>query len=95
MTSLTEAEHRVQEVLSRIERALRGAAPRAAPVSDAMPTAGAAADGLALECARLRLENEALRDELAASQAQLVAVVDEVEGRLEGAIDQLDELAER
>lgn len=95
MTSLTEAEHRVLQALSRVERGLQAKGPSIPAEAPRDETARVAIED---ECQRLRQENEALRHELAALQAhraRLVAVVDEVEGRLEGAIDQIDELAGR
>lgn len=85
MSLLNRSEARALTALGRLERALQARA------AHRPPEAGEA------EQERLRRECEALRQEIAglrARQERLVAVVDEVEGRLEGAIDQLDELAE-
>jgi hypothetical protein len=94
MSTVSLAEDRALTALIRIERALAARAP-AGP--EAGPQGEAERAALARDCELLREECEALRRELAglrARQDRLVAVVDEVEGRLEGAIGQLDQLAE-
>lgn len=93
MSTLSHAEDRALSALGRIERALHGLTPAGRPAP------AAADEGRAvLERDRelLREERDALRREMAglrARQERLIATVDEVEGRLEGAIDQLDALA--
>ena len=86
---MSTAEERALSALSRIEAALRGDADGA----------GAQLERAALErdCELLREECDTLRRRLAAvdeRDARLSAIVGQVEGRLDGAITQLDELAE-
>ena len=79
MPVLTAAQARAGSALDRLEQALRAPAGVAAqPDQD------------------LRLECERLRRELAAAIARaerLAAVLGEVEGRVDGAIDRIDELS--
>jgi hypothetical protein len=93
MSSLSRVEDRALSALSRIERALQGMTP-----AGAQPSPSGEADRTVLErdCELLRQECETLRHEvvgLRARQERLVAVMGQVEGRLDGAIGQIDELA--
>ena len=86
---MSTAEERALSALSRIETALRGGAV----------DAGMALERATLErdCELLRVECDTLRRRLAGVDergAKLAAIVGQVEGRLDGAITQLDELAE-
>ena len=90
MSALNAAEGRAISALSRLEAALRGMGGAVA--------AGAALERAALErdCELLRVECDTLRRKLASAderEARLAAIVEQVEGRLDGAITQLDELA--
>ncbi len=90
MSALTVAEGRATSALSRLEQVL---ARRTAGVPAAEPDL----ERMALErdCELLREECDALRRQLAAAEARsatLAAIVAQVEGRLDGAITQLDEL---
>jgi predicted component of type VI protein secretion system len=79
MSALTAAQARVGSALDRLEQALRTPAGLAAPPDQ-----------------DLRLECEQLRRELAAAIARadrLAAVLSEAEGRVDGAIDRIDELS--
>lgn len=90
MSALTVAEGRATSALSRLEQVL------ARRVSGA-PAGDPDAERVALErdCELLREECDTLRRQLAAAEergARLAAIVAQVEGRLDGAITQLDEL---
>jgi hypothetical protein len=85
MSKLHQAEDRALRALSRLERACQARA-------DEVGSGG----GDAQERERLLREAEALRAEiegLRAREARLLAVVGEVEGRVEGAIGQIDRIA--
>jgi chromosome segregation ATPase len=93
MTSLNAAEDRARSALSRLEQALHGlaSAERAADPRAALERAA-----LERDCELLRAECDRLRRDLAGLRerhARLAAVVEEVEGRLDGAVTQLEELA--
>jgi chromosome segregation ATPase len=93
MASLNVAEDRARTALGRLERALHGlaSADRAADPRAALERAA-----LERDCELLRAECDRLRRDLAGldeRHARLAAVVEEVEGRLDGAVTQLDELA--
>lgn len=90
MSALTVAEDRASAALSKLELVLARRSPAGQP-------ADAGDDRAALErdCELLREECDTLRRRLAAAEergARLAAIVGQVEGRLDGAIAQLDEL---
>jgi hypothetical protein len=77
------AEQRALAALARLENALRGTAADERAV-------------LERDCELLRVECDALRRQLTGvdeRSARLVAIAEQAEGRLDGAITQLDELA--
>jgi len=86
MSALTVAEERATSALSKLERALATRSP-AGPDHER--------DDLERDRDLLRVECDTLRRQLAAAEergARLAAIVGQVEGRLDGAITQLDEL---
>ena len=86
MSALTVAEERATSALSKLERALATRSP-AGPDYER--------DDLERDRDLLRGECDTLRRQLAAAEergARLAAIVGQVEGRLDGAITQLDEL---
>ena len=86
MSALTVAEERATSALSKLEQALATRSP-AAPDHER--------DDLERDRDLLRGECDTLRRQLAAAEergARLAAIVGQVEGRLDGAITQLDEL---
>jgi uncharacterized membrane protein YccC len=92
MSALGSAEERAKAAIGRLEAALRGIGGDGDP-------AGAALERATLErdCELLRAECDTLRRRLAGideRDARLAAIVGQVEGRLDGAITRLDELAE-
>lgn len=93
MSALTRAEARTQAALGRLEHALRSlkAGERVADPRAALEQAALARDCefLRAECDGLRRELEAMRER----QARASAAMAEVEGRLDGALAQLDDLA--
>lgn len=93
MSILNLAEGRALTALERLERLLRS---RPASEADTASVAVEERSAIERDCELLRRECDSLRREvesLRAHQSRLVAVVDEVDDRLEGAIGQLDELA--
>lgn len=86
MSALSAAEARASSALERLE-AVIGGGGRGESHAPAM---------LERDCEQLRQECDALRRELAAANERsdrLAALVTQVEGRLDGAIDRVDELA--
>ena len=86
MSALTVAEGRATAALSKLEQALATRSP-AGPDHER--------DDLERDRDLLRGECDTLRRQLAAAEergARLAAIVVQVEGRLDGAITQLDEL---
>jgi Domain of unknown function (DUF4164) len=87
MSALSAAEMRASGALQRLEQALSARVGR-----------GAAEDQVSLErdYELLREECDALRRDLAAANQRsqrLTLIVSEVEGRIDGAIERVDELA--
>ena len=78
MSALTAAQARVGEALERLEQALR-----TAPAAD-----GASEADLRMECERLHREMTAANERV----ERLSAALSEVESRVEGAIERVDEL---
>jgi hypothetical protein len=97
MSKLNQAEDRTLQALDRLERACRAAL--AAGRGGRHAAAAAAPEAARDEGATApRLEAEALRRELTGLRSRrdrLLAVVGEVEARVDGVIDQLDEIAGR
>ena len=94
MSALSVAEKRALSALSRLETVL---AKRAAggPSGDAQAATEERAT-LERDCELLRAECDTLRRQLGGVQARgdrLAAIVERVQGRLDAAIGQLDELA--
>lgn len=90
MSALTVAEERATSALSRLELLLARRSPGAAPADQDLGRAA-----LERDCELLRVECDTLRRQLAAAEeraARLAAMVEQVEGRLDGAIAQLDEM---
>ena len=90
MSALTVAEERATSALSKLERALATRSPAALPAGPDHER-----DDLERDRDLLRVECDTLRRQLAAAEersARLEAIVGQVEGRLDGAITQLDEL---
>ena len=91
MSVLSAAEERALAALSRLEEALRRL-----PAGSIDPTAALAHATHERACELLGGECDTLRRQLAdlhARNHRLAAIADQVEGRLDGAITQLDELA--
>jgi hypothetical protein len=89
MSALSAAEERAISALTRLEAALRNMGGGGA---------GVAVERAALErdCELLRVECDTLRRRLAGVDergAKLASIIEQAEGRLDGAITQLDELA--
>ena len=87
MSALSAAEARANGALQRLEQALSARAGR-----------GSAEDQVTLErdCELLRQECDALRRELDVANQRserLTSIVSQVEGRIDGAIERVDELA--
>lgn len=90
MSALTVAEERATSALRKLELALARRAPGTQPAAPDQERAA-----LERDCELLRAECDTLRRQLAAAEercVRLAAIVEQVEGRLDGAITQLDEL---
>lgn len=90
MSALTVAEERAAAALSKLERALAARSPGEPSTEQAHDR-----DTLERDCELLRAECDTLRRQLAVAEersARLAAIVGQVEGRLDGAITQLDEM---
>ncbi|MFZ1426230.1 MAG: hypothetical protein WAS21_05630 [Geminicoccaceae bacterium] len=90
MSALTVAEERATSALRKLELVLARRSPGAQPAASDQERAA-----LERDCELLRAECDTLRRQLAAAEersARLAAIVEQVEGRLDGAITQLDEL---
>jgi chromosome segregation ATPase len=90
MSALTVAEERATSALRKLELVLARRAPGTQPAAPDQERAA-----LEHDCELLRAECDTLRRQLAAAEersARLAAIVEQVEGRLDGAITQLDEL---